>query len=302
MNVISHIPYLLAVNTSIATTLLILGVLMMGGAVAFVLRQQRASRQYVVDYQRLRADFTRANERAASFRGEKTQILRIASHEIAEPLAELCDEVTRLTTSVALPEEVAPRVQQIEDLTNKLRRSLSALHEIQALDERSQSLNLGQVNVGAILLEAVAHMSAVAEKKQIRLCLPDPSKTSVALADPSVLRRVIENLIADAVDVTPRDGAVSLSVYQTPDRVLITVADEGPGSAFNDQAQMLSHSGHSRPPSECTERGARLNLAMVHNLIKAMDGWLWSQSEPGGGTTHVVELSLPVVPSDPTKR
>lgn len=288
----------LAVTTGTASFLLVTGLAAFGAAAFVAVRQQRRSRELDNRYHRLHADFNRVNERAASYRGEKTQILRIATHDLAEPFGHLITEIEQLKAlGGQLPAECGARVQQIGQLSSRMRKAMGALKEIQTLDERSQALSLGPVNVGAVLAEAVAHTHTAAEEKEVRLSLPAPSNTSIAIADANVLRKSLENLISDAIEVTPAGGAVSLSLYQTPDRVLITVSDEGPGAAVTDQAQLLSQSGHSRPPFETTDGRARLNLAMVHNLIKAMDGWLWSQSEPGRGTTHVVELALPNAPT-----
>ena len=259
--------------------------------------QQRRMRRVLNDYNRLKAEFARANERAASFKGEKTQILRIATQDLSGPFSELSAELEKMAGGTTTSPEQTSRMERVRELTARMQRAFSALKEIQTLEDRSQSIILLPVNIGAVLVEAVANSQDAASKKQVRLSLPVPGKTSVAMADAQVLRKSIENLIGDAIDVTPLGGAVSLSLYETPDRVLITVADEGPGAAVSDQAQLLSQSGHSRPPFDEMSGGLRLNLAMVHNLIKAMNGWLWSQSEPGRGTTHVIELALSGAPA-----
>lgn len=281
-------------ETSLAAIGLVVGgAALVAGAIVVAVREHRERRQVQAGQLRLRSDMARVNERAESFRGEKNQILRIATQDLAHPVAQLCAEFEALSTLNPPSPEVAVHVERAAEPLVRIRRSLTALKEIQALEERSQALTLVSVNVGAILLEAVSHAQNGASRKNVRLSLPSPTKTALAIADANVLRKTFENLIGDAIEVTPPGGAVSLSLYQTSDRVLVTVADEGPGAAVNDQAQLLGQSGHSRPPFASEDGGARLNLAMVHNLIKAMDGWLWSQSEPGRGTTHVVELALP---------
>ncbi len=243
------------------------------------------------EFKKLRGDFTHANERAAGSRGEKNQLMRIALHTVATPLREAALDVSTLAAAPDLPAGHAEIVARLQSAMTRVEEALKGLDELQALEARSRSVNAIPLNVGAVLHEAVLKVQPHAEHKGVRLSLPDPSKTSMGRADADVLRRVLENLIVDAVEVTPRGGTVSISIYQTSDRVLITVSDEGPGAAVDDQAALLDHSGNSRPPFH--HLGARLNLAMVHNLIKAMDGWLWSQGEPGRGTTQVVELALP---------
>lgn len=285
-------PCLAAATASIA----VLSVLLVaGGAVGYAVWLERRRRQLKHDYRRLRGDLTHANERAASLRGEKNQILRLAMQDLAAPLDQLSQDVDELAGR-GLSEDASETLRLVREDVERMRRALAALNELQALEDRSRSLTLAPVNVGAVLVEAVAINRDAAEKKEVRISVPPPRRTSLATADADVLRKVFENLIHDAVEVTPSGSAVSLSVYETSDRVLITVSDDGPGVAVEDQAQLLSQSGSSRPPMGHAELGPRLNLGMVHNLVKAMDGWLWTQGEPGHGTTHVVELALAPAP------
>jgi signal transduction histidine kinase len=251
--------------------------------------QERRFRRAKADFQKLRKDFTSANERAAGSKGEKTQVLRIALQSIGVPLKELRDDVERLAGAKGeLSGDLQSTVARLQSEYARITDALRALEDLATLETRSRSLNLVPLNVGAVLLEAVAHVRSAADSRQVRVSVPAPTKTSTVLADADVLRRALENLLLDAIEVTPGRGTVTVSLFQAPDRVLVTVADEGPGTVVQDQATLLDQSGHSRPPLQAGN--ARLNLAMVHNLVKAMDGWLWSQGEPGRGTTHVIEL------------
>jgi signal transduction histidine kinase len=185
-------------------------------------------------------------------------------------------------------------LQSAAENADRIERGVSSLAEIQTLEDRSRSVLLGTINVNTVVMEAAAAAREAAEKKHIRISIPAPTKVSVARGDATILRKVLSALIFQAIEVSPSATAVSLSFYQTEDRVLITVSDEGPGAISTDQAHNLAQSGDSRPPFGVMGSSASaLNLAMAHNLVKAMEGWLWSQSEPGRGTTHVLELPLP---------
>lgn len=252
--------------------------------------QERRLRRLRAEFRKLRADLTRANERAASSRGEKAHILRLTLEDLAEPLA-----VIEGSLEGAQKTQGQLESQEVKDLlaqTHRMRRTLTSLHDLQALDVRSKAATFAPINVGAILHEAVSAAQSLAEKNSVRLSLPALSKGALARADAGILRKVLTNLLSQAIAVSPRQSAVSLSFYTTSDRVLITVNDEGPGATVIDQAHMLSESGESRPPMPPQNEGAPLNLAMIHNLIGAMEGFFWSQSEPGRGTTHVIELPL----------
>ena len=266
-------------------------------AIAWAVIERRRGERVRVEMKRLRGDYTRANERAASVRGEKGHILRIAQHEIGAPLASLRQhlENARARASENMSDNALRDALQISEReVERIERGVASLAEIQTLDDRSRSVSLGTINVNTVVMEAAASAREAAEKKEIRISIPAPSKVSLARGDATILRKVLAALIFEAIEVSPSAAAVSPSFYQTSDRVLITVSDEGPGTVSSDQAHVLAQSGDSRPPRSMTTRAASpLNLAMAHNLVKAMQGWLWSQSEPGRGTTHVLELPLP---------
>lgn len=267
----------------------LLGFAAIAGAALSVWQQLRV-RKLEERYRQLRADLTAANERAASSRGEKVQILRVAVQEIAVPVQQLGAHLDSLAKGTNLPHDQLLTVQQLQGDLKRVQSAVLALEQLQTLESRSRAAMLTSVNVGAVVIEAITAARPIADAKRVRLSSPASAHTCLAQADPQILRKALENLMCDAIEVTPSGGTVTLSVYRTSDRVLVTVADEGPGIAVTDQAMLLDQSGNSRPPFDGSS--VRLNLAMVHNLVKAMQGYLWSQGDPGRGTTHVIELAL----------
>lgn len=252
--------------------------------------QEKRHRKLKAEYRRLRTDLTRANERAASSRGEKAHILRLTLEDLVAPLADLEAQLEAAQERPA--RETVKLLPELQEKAERMRRALGSLQELQTLDHRSGSITFAAINVGGILLEAVSAAKNLAQQNGVRLSLPAATKGALARADARIMRKVLSNLLSQAIAVSPAGSAVSLSFYSTEDRVLITVSDEGPGATVIDQANMLSDSGESRPPMAPETEGAALNLAMIHNLVGAMEGFFWSQSEPGRGTTHVIELPL----------
>jgi len=280
--------------SSIGALVLVAGT---AGAIAYAVVEHRRLLNVRSELKRLRGDYTRANERAASVRGEKGHILRIVQQEIAAPLSVLKEQLDHARVQAAEMMAGSTLLDSINAASHQVERmtfGVSSLAEIQTLDDRSRAVLLGTININTVVMEAAAAAREAAEKKNIRISIPAPTKVSLARGDATILRKVISGLVFQAVEVSPTGSSVSLSFYQTEDRVLITISDEGPGAVSADQAHVLAQSGDSRPAFGSLDAGASpLNLAMAHNLVKAMQGWLWSQSEPGRGTTHVLELPLP---------
>ena len=130
----------------------------------------------------------------------------------------------------------------------------------------------------------------------------DPSRPSVS-ADPLVLRRILENLVGNAVDsLTGRgDGVVTISTERLEDvsgvkRVRVTVADTGPGMtrAELDRAFEDFHTTKAD--------GTGLGLSIVRRLVLDLGGALRIETEPGAGTRAVVELPAHGRPPGPEER
>src|SRR3569833_1266187 len=223
----------------------------LAGTVAYAVVEHRRYINARNELKRLRADYTRANERAASVRGEKGHILRIVQQEIAEPLHVLQEQLDQARARASEMMEGMTLLDSLQTAAEKAERishGVGSLAEIQTLDDRSRAVLLGTINVNTVVMEAAGAAREAADKKNIRISIPAPTKVSLARGDATILRKVLSALIFQAIEVSPSTAAVSISFYQTEDRVLITVSDEGPGAVSADQSHVLSQSGDSRPP------------------------------------------------------
>ena len=100
------------------------------------------------------------------------------------------------------------------------------------------------------------------------------------------LEQVLDNLVANAIEVSPVSGTIRISAVRNRDRVAITVADEGPGLTEEQRARAFDR--FWRGPG--AEGGAGLGLAIVRRLVEADHGRVRLDAEPGGGLAVVVDL------------
>ena len=151
------------------------------------------------------------------------------------------------------------------------------------------------VDLAQLVSERVAIWSPLAQERQIRL-LASSGHASVA-ATPGHLEQVLDNLLANALDVTPAEGQITVSVRRHHDRVRMEVVDSGPGMtpAQRDQAFRRfwtqpadSPSGESRPRDGSSSSG--LGLAIVHRLITVDGGTIQLTNIPGLGLAVQIDL------------
>jgi nitrogen fixation/metabolism regulation signal transduction histidine kinase len=115
----------------------------------------------------------------------------------------------------------------------------------------------------------------------------DPLLKPVA-ADGELLHRAISNLVLNAIDAMPQGGTLTLRTRYESGKALIEVADIGPGLTPKEREQIFTPYYTNKP------QGTGLGLAIVQSVVSDHGGTIRVQSEPGRGSTFVIELPDPV--------
>ena len=285
-----------AVGARVGWVVFVVGICACGISLSYVFRRSRRNEQLHAERAHLQRELNRKSEQATSLHGEKARLLQLTSRDVSQPLAGIRAHAARLSSDNLTAAAIRESGDEIGVQAVRIQKALEALQEIQALDEGSKVIKVTAVNVGAVVGEALANLEAAAAKRHVRLSPPSAGQTALALADVDVLRKVIESLLVGSLKIAPSGSAISIAIWPAEDRVLITVSDEGPGVSVADQSKVFGSYHHLGGSLSDAENSAGYGLALVQNLVKAMNAWLWYESTPGVGATYVIEL--PVVSSD----
>jgi two-component system nitrogen regulation sensor histidine kinase NtrY len=117
---------------------------------------------------------------------------------------------------------------------------------------------------------------------ECRLELAEPLEEIAA--DPELLHRALSNLALNAMDAMPKGGALTLRTSQHGDRVVIEVADTGSGLTVEECDRLFT------PYYTSKAHGTGLGLAIVQSVISDHGGRISVRSQPGRGTTFIIEL------------
>ena len=111
------------------------------------------------------------------------------------------------------------------------------------------------------------------------------------LADRGALRQISDNLLSNAVKYSPSGANVRLSASRVaPDRVRFEVSDEGPGIRDDEKPRLFQRYTCLSARPTAGEPSTGLGLSIVHELVAHLGGRVWCESEPGRGSTFLVEL------------
>ncbi len=113
---------------------------------------------------------------------------------------------------------------------------------------------------------------------------------AVVMADSGLLERVLANLIDNALRYAP-DSPVRVTAGQVGARVLIAVADEGPGIPRGAEERLFAP--FQRLGDSDNSIGVGLGLSVARGFVEAMDGTVSATDTPGGGLTVEIDLAAP---------
>lgn len=230
-----------------------------------------------------RRDLT-AKERLAAL----GQLAGTIAHELGNPLNSISGHVQLLERNEALPEAIRADLKlvssEVRRMTDVIRRFLDSTRGLRPAPE--------QVDLPALVSEALDMSLSAEARGRIRVTrqmAPDlRGALSEVITDPSLVRHVLTNLIANAVDAMPGGGALEVTTAATADELRLSVRDTGTGITPEDRRRIFE-------PFYTTKargKGTGLGLAICREIARALKGRIDVETEPGKGSTFTLSVPL----------
>jgi two-component system nitrogen regulation sensor histidine kinase NtrY len=182
------------------------------------------------------------------------EIFREGSATLLAEINNLKQIIARFSEFSKMPQ---PQLQQVR--VNELVNGVMRLFQAQL-----QSRNGGGIECRADLQEDLAPVAA----------------------DPDLLHRAVSNLVLNAMDAMPQGGILTLRTRQNLDRQYIEVSDTGVGLTREECERLFT------PYYTSKQHGTGLGLAIVQSVVSDHGGTISVQSQPGKGTTFLIELPI----------
>jgi two-component system, NtrC family, nitrogen regulation sensor histidine kinase NtrY len=223
-------------------------------------------------------------ERVAAWR----ELARRLAHELKNPLFPLQLTVENLVRARQQNPE------QFEEVFRESSRTLLAeIANLKGIIGRfSEFSKMPQPQLQRVQVNEV--IRGVMQLFQVQLEAPGRAKISCdwqldphlepVPSDSELLHRAISNLVLNAIDAMPQGGTLTLRTRDEDGKVLIEVADTGSGLTPEECARIFT------PYYTSKQHGTGLGLAIVQSVVSDHGGRVRVQSEPGRGTTFVIEL------------
>lgn len=215
------------------------------------------------------------------------------THELRTPLTNIRAYAETLSSGVFDdPQVITDCYNVITKETRRLARLIEDILSISQLEVGTMQLCVNNVDLGALLTDAVRDVRGLADEQKIDIQLSLPSKLPTLRGDRDKLAVVMNNLIGNALKYTPSGGSICVACQINAETVLLTVKDDGMGIDHAD-CERIFEKFQRGPSSDVGDIvGTGIGLTTAREIVRRHRGDIEVMSEKGKGATFIVRLPL----------
>jgi PAS domain S-box-containing protein len=216
----------------------------------------------------------------------RTRFLAAVAHDLTTPITVIQAAADLLGDDPGLTDhDLLERVQRNADDLAVLAQQL---REFSELDAGPAKINPEPIDLHDLVEDLLTDLASlhgdVRLDNEVRVGMTVP-------ADPVAIRRVLTNLLTNALSFSPPQGTVCVAANADEDAVIVAVSDEGPGIPADELEHIFDEFWQGRNVDRHSQRGLGLGLSIVKQYVEAHGGRIWVETELGAGSTF--RFSLP---------
>ncbi|MBI3770137.1 MAG: hypothetical protein HY271_16815 [Deltaproteobacteria bacterium] len=222
----------------------------------------------------------------------KADLTHMIVHDLKGPLGGILT-LTQLALRKreGLPDAHAARFAQIQRSARDLMRMIENILEVEQMEEGRLTLRAEPVDLALLLAECANEFRATAEMAGQTVTVEVADDLSAIVTDRWVLRRVLNNLVVNAIRHSGSREAIRLEASPEHGGVRVGVRDGGRGMTADEQALLFSRSHAPLADGRVRSReDTGLGLVFCKMAVDAMGGTISVESAPGAGTVFTVRL------------
>ena len=260
----------------------------------------------------LASDFNQMARRLGEVDKMKSHFVSSVSHDLKAPLASMQETTKLLLEDETLGADQRRLLELNAQSADRLQRMIADLLDVAQLEAGAVRFDLQPIDLVRSCEQVVAEASGLLEAGRIEVEIEATDQPLIVRADAQQLTKALWNLLSNAVKFSPEGATIHLrlSPVREPEELppslgtstnvalpaaVLTIADQGPGIADDDKAQIFERFYRSRK-HERYASGTGLGLAITRAIVEQHRGSIAVEDAPGGGS-----LFLVLLPTDSTE-
>ena len=223
-----------------------------------------------------------------SFRQQK-EFIANASHELKTPITLLRLSLEKILQDEQLPQPVQETLLSQERALSRISQLVKSLLDLSRLELTGQ-LDRQTFSLADLLLSVAENFQPLMAERQLTFTSHVPTGM-LLYADQEKIRRVLINLMDNAVRYNQPGGEIACRIDQQPGQLRLAMTNTGPGIAPEDQARIFEQFFRCERSRSSEHGGAGLGLTIAQRIVELHGGRITVASEPGSRTR--VEITLP---------
>ncbi len=234
-------------------------------------------------------------ERVHTLEKIKTDMIRIASHDLNNPLTAIIGhaELMRMDLETfAIPGELPEYIDQIERSARRMRKITSDILSLERIEEAVQETLYQDFDIADLvrIIYDQNHSPVVLGERQFVLRIAE--ERIRVRGDAAQIGEAIVNLMSNAIKYTRRDGVIETRLWQTDNAVVFEVEDNGYGIPAQQQDRLFQPFYRAKTAATSDIEGTGLGLHLVKNIVDRHKGSLRFRSVYGEGSMFGFSLPL----------
>jgi two-component system phosphate regulon sensor histidine kinase PhoR len=214
------------------------------------------------------------------------------SHELRTPLTAIRGYVEALIDSPLDDVQTRKFLEIIARHSSRMERLVKDLLRLTRLDAGQEPLDRAPCAVEGLFDGVVNELEPLLDTREQQVSIDIGSGAATIVGDPAKLHDVLRNLVENASNYSPERTTIFLSARREADRLVIEVADEGPGIPETDLRRIFERFYRVDKARSRETGGTGLGLSIVKHLVGLHGGDVAADNRPGGGAAFRIRLPL----------
>jgi signal transduction histidine kinase len=233
-------------------------------------------------------------QRARRLARQQLDFVTGVTHELNTPLAAIRSAGQNLAAGIVTE---PPQVRRYGELIDKEGARLTALVaqvlDFAGIESQSRAYAMEPLSLGPLVEEVLRDYALVLQQAGLKLECSVPETLPPVRGDAAALKRVLANLIANAVKFAGAGGSLAVRAQARPPdgkALVLRVEDRGPGIAREERERVFEPFYRGPAAERNSTPGSGLGLSLVRHVVRAHGGSVRVEAREGGGASLVVEL------------
>lgn len=213
----------------------------------------------------------------------RDDLISMIYHDLRSPLSNIVSSLD--VFDAMLPKDGDPAFRSLLNIalrsTERIQRLTNSLLDMSRLESGQPVVQRVSSSAVSLAVDAIDAISPVAATKNQVINMELPADSPALMIDADMIRRVLINLLENAVKYSPPNGEITLGARFDQDLTQIWIQDSGPGISTKEQEYIFDKFTRLNPEGD--QKGFGLGLAYCRLAIEGHGGQIWIESEPGQG-------------------